>query len=74
MADHEVMRFRLAFDDVKTGMADLKKSLHEINALLDAERYVSTEMIESLDIIMKRYREQAATDPIIGWWAPTDRQ
>lgn len=66
MADHEVMRFRAAFDNVKTGMADLKKSLHDINALLETERYVSTEMVDAVDSIMKRYREQASALESIG--------
>jgi len=66
MSDHEVMNIRAAFNDVRTGLADLKDSLRDINALLNTERYISTEMIDAVDSVMKRYREQASALESIG--------
>ena len=66
MADHEVMRIRAAFDRVKTEMDALKGGLHDIDAALDAECYVSAEMIGALDSIVQRYREQASALESIG--------
>ena len=66
MADQEVMKIRAAFDRVKAEMEALKGGLHDINASLDAECYVSAEMIGALDSIVKRYREQASALESIG--------
>lgn len=66
MADQEIVRIRAAFDGVKTEMADLKASLHEINDALEAERFVSSDMIGALGEVVKRYREQASALESIG--------
>lgn len=60
MTDNNVSRIEGLFADVRSGLGKLRSAIEEISSNIDAQRFVSSEMVESLDKALEDYRKQAA--------------
>ena len=57
--DQKVRRIQQAFQDVRSGLSDLRKALQVLTERINADAYVSTDSIARLSDILNAYKVQA---------------